>query len=784
MRLITQLEDRGLQDKYKQQGAEQNFKRVIATYIAGIEEEIDYIKRKGNKRNTAVDGLEIKSLSNRHRYIYEVDSDLDYPAGLEIKIYYDEENPNEWIAGNIVYAGDYNICFDVDRDLKDSLSQIEYSVGSWYLFTAFLDRLKALNGNKQEIAKKIAIEGINHMDHLSSRGIETGATFAKKHTFDNDITFIWGPPGTGKTELLANIANEAINRNMRVLMVSYSNVSVDEATLRVAGKMEDPEGKVVRYGNSRSDEILDRSDLWSFQLVLKKNKKEKEEYDRRRKEIKEYNRIKDSIQDTKEKKKAVEKYIQNKDRVKEIHEKWMDEEKELIKKAPFVATTVAKLIVDRVFKFGRFDMVIFDEASMALVPQVILAAGFAKKHFCCMGDFCQLPSIVMNEETTQLKKDIFEHTGIREAVSNKWYHDWLVMLNTQHRMHPDIASFLSANMYQKLLHSVTGLRESRDEIAKLNPLEGRAIVFADLSGMYSLCTKTFDQSHVNLLSAMITCKMAVILSKDRTVGIITPYSAQARLINQMLRDLKRENIRCATVHQFQGSEDEVILYDMVDCYWLRFPGALLTSRDEADRLFNVAMSRTEGKFITIAHFDYVNERMNNPSLLFSKLVKEKKNKDTNISGKQLLHYLSTGRDTTGFMVGDKEETWEQFLSDIEEAKKKIIVNIPGEVDCDDERYCEWIDLMEKKGKEKVAINVCLQEDVTLPDLENYKRTYTKVVNPVVIIDDEITWFGHPLSNVGFIIHKQEVNTKYFPCIRFKGRFTTRQIKAYFCKIRK
>ena len=270
---ILQLEDRGLQDKYKQQGAEQNFKRVIATYIAGIEEEVAYIKRKGNKRSTAIDGLEIKSLSNRHRYMYEVDSDLDYPKGLEIKIYYDEENPNEWIAGKIVYAGDYNICFEVDRDLKDSLSQIEYSVDSWYLFTAFQDRLKALNGNKQKIAKKIATEGLNHMDHLSSRGIETGATFAKKHTFDNDITFIWGPPGTGKTELLANIANEAINRNMRVLMVSYSNVSVDEATLRVAGKMEDPEGKVVRYGNSRSDEILDRSDLLSLQLVLKKIKR-------------------------------------------------------------------------------------------------------------------------------------------------------------------------------------------------------------------------------------------------------------------------------------------------------------------------------------------------------------------------------------------------------------------------------------------------------------------------------------------------------------------------------
>ena len=66
------------------------------------------------------------------------------------------------------------------------------------------------------------------------------------------------------------------------------------------------------------------------------------------------------------------------------------------------------------------------------------------------------------------------------------------------------------------------------------------------------------------------------------MGIVTPYSAQSRLIVAMLRDIqvvdKRwEKVSCATVHQFRGSEKPIIIYDAVDCYRMPYPGTLLTS---------------------------------------------------------------------------------------------------------------------------------------------------------------------------------------------------------------
>lgn len=39
-------------------------------------------------------------------------------------------------------------------------------------------------------------------------------------------------------------------------------------------------------------------------------------------------------------------------------------------KAKFVATTVSKAVVDSAIRDNQFDVVIFDEASMAYIPQI------------------------------------------------------------------------------------------------------------------------------------------------------------------------------------------------------------------------------------------------------------------------------------------------------------------------------------------------------------------------------------------------------------------------------
>ena len=41
----------------------------------------------------------------------------------------------------------------------------------------------------------------------------------------NDITYVWGPPGTGKTTVIGQIVDELYRHNRSVLVVSHTNTS-------------------------------------------------------------------------------------------------------------------------------------------------------------------------------------------------------------------------------------------------------------------------------------------------------------------------------------------------------------------------------------------------------------------------------------------------------------------------------------------------------------------------------------------------------------------------------
>jgi hypothetical protein len=79
-----------------------------------------------------------------------------------------------------------------------------------------------------------------------------------------NLTFIWGPPGTGKTMTLGTLATELHRRGRSVLLVSHTNVAVDQALLHVAratGSDELARGPVLRLGESKDERVANMPDL-------------------------------------------------------------------------------------------------------------------------------------------------------------------------------------------------------------------------------------------------------------------------------------------------------------------------------------------------------------------------------------------------------------------------------------------------------------------------------------------------------------------------------------------
>ena len=113
-----------------------------------------------------------------------------------------------------------------------------------------------------------------------------------------------GPPGTGKTQTLAKIALKHIENEEKVLMLSYSNVSVDGAVKRVAKLAGDTikPGIFVRYGYPKDKELLNHEYLTSYNLSIHRHpsllRKRQELLDRRKyisKRSSEYATIEDEL---------------------------------------------------------------------------------------------------------------------------------------------------------------------------------------------------------------------------------------------------------------------------------------------------------------------------------------------------------------------------------------------------------------------------------------------------------------------------------------------------------
>ncbi len=766
-----ELEDEPLQDELKDVSNSAEFDIFRNRYSSAVIREMQYLKTNGEKHYRATDG----TLLNQERggsfvYVFDTDTELHLPDGTELTLYVFDT----YLPAQVIDCEDFTITFRTNESLGTDLEMIEFSAESWRLLQFMVDRLAEIDPVQSRIAYQVACCGKNHVSR--ARGIVLGQDAAIRKSQEQPITFIWGPPGTGKTDTLAKIAMEFMNEGKRVLMLSYSNVSVDGALLRVAKKALFEPGEIIRYGYPRNQELLESDTLTSYAFAMKQSP---ELIARIEKLNEEKNKLK----------KKDNRRVEINHEISRIRNTIKEKESQIVHRAMFVATTLTKAAADKTIYTQRFDLVMVDEASMAYIPQIILSANLATQSFCCFGDFKQLPAIVQDPKNVYLNEDIFQYTGIEDGDGNPKSHDWLVMLDIQYRMHPDISSFVSEYMYGHLLKSADSIYQQKQKIADIGPFAKQPMGMIDLSGMYSVCVRTPDNSRINLLSAMISVRLAEYYARHYQVGIITPYSAQARLILQMIRDLKEKdgmsNVTCATVHQFQGSEEPVIIYDAVDCFRMPYPGTLLTKQENhtADRLFNVALTRSQGKFVIVANIDYFERKNLSSKLLFSKLINKIQNDGFCLDGDQLLEEIgSNEQDQVMPFLGDRDEenSWERYLDDIDSAKRNIFINLPGMIEDDEDALDDFLLAIEQADERGISITVRKEENVSCPpEIGQYVVSSDYVTTPFTLIDQRIIWFGEPLADLDFRSGGDIIPTQYYPCMRFEGEHTARIIRTFY-----
>lgn len=457
------------------------------------------------------------------------------------------------------------------------------------------------------ISKKCFSANIEKHTDFYKGPLDTSQEDTVIHSLSKDITLLWGPPGTGKSTTLSHLLLELIKRKEKTLVCCIANVALDsivEKTLNTINTYENNggtinfrNGQVLRLGYTRNDKLLKKRFLYPTSQRIKILRHDIQAISKQleRKLSKEE---KTTLQNNKfELKKELARLI-----------------KERIVFANIVFATATKIHVDEDFETLQFDNLIIDEASMMSTPHFVALAKRVTKRIIVAGDFRQLGPVVLSQsEFSQkwLHKDIFQMAGVDK--NEPLDHPSLKMLDTQRRFHSNICHIISKAFYSAKLKT--------DEIALDQrlfyryPNKKSSIVYYNQSrnNQYK-CENTNKGSRINKGSIEFVVKnllpncFKIITGDLFSIAIITPYRGQVNLYKKAIESMKLSSeissrIKIGTIHSFQGSEADLLIYDLVESknnrlgrlYWL----------NTGERLVNVAISRAKSKLIVIGDIEAI-----------------------------------------------------------------------------------------------------------------------------------------------------------------------------------
>lgn len=394
-----------------------------------------------------------------------------------------------------------------------------------------------------------------------------------------DAYLVHGPPGTGKTEVLAAIAAAEVARGGTVLACAASNAAVDNLVARCAARGLEP----VRLGHPArvhptlvSHTLEARAEAHEKARIAERLTKEAREKLRRADRASRQGRAADRFAE------ARAARAEAKALFSEARQLAREAERDVLDRADVVCATLTGLgnrFVDR-----PFSLAIVDEATQATVPATVLALLVAER-VVLAGDQHQLPPTVISPEASKagLSRTLYER--LLDAHGT----DISTMLEVQHRMHRDIQAFPNAMLYGGRLVPHPSVAEHR--LGDLPP-----VLVVDTAGKgwgeekppesESLRNPGEAERVMREVQSLLAGGVA-----PTDIAVIAPYAAQVQLLRTMLPE---EGLEIDTVDAFQGREKEAIVVTLV------------RSNEEGEigfcadvRRMNVALTRARKRLVVI-----------------------------------------------------------------------------------------------------------------------------------------------------------------------------------------
>jgi hypothetical protein len=497
---------------------------------------------------------------------------------------------------------------------------------------------------------------------LQSKGLNERQAAAVEMAVNQPATFIWGPPGTGKTSTLGYIMASLLEHGQRVLFVSNTNRAVDVGMLSLLDALDNlgragEADHITRFGEM----VLENRYLQSIAFDQQLENVFVADRDRKVEMLpaeEEYHRLVRETEQLLIDGEAVPRVLRL--RIRQL-KKELDEAGPEIRAdqdsgrsremvminmlagMKLIGTTLARVCTSDLIDMQQFDAVVIDEASMAGLPYALVMAAKARNHLVVTGDPMQLPPIALTDDYRHkelLEQDIF--TWVSEATEPgdlfRWHDEnpgFTCFFDTQYRLNSDLAAIISDVFYEGRLKTGKVQKKGRRKKSSVRIINTEyQNPFITSSGEKGF--RPLNELHLQIVVDEVHRLVAVERVPPFEIGVIVPFRSAVWDYRRQLNARNMTDVEVGTIHTFQGREKQVIIFDTVMSGQSQFGKIRHFSVRPFDedkngisvpRLLNVAFSRSKDQLVLVADFAHMRKIYRNKFLgrLIGRLVNESKN---------------------------------------------------------------------------------------------------------------------------------------------------------------
>jgi ATP-dependent RNA/DNA helicase IGHMBP2 len=409
----------------------------------------------------------------------------------------------------------------------------------------------------------------------------------------DDVAFVHGPPGTGKTTTLVQCIRQVVSDEGQSLVCAPSNAAVD----LLADKLQEQGLRVVRIGHPAR--VTEQALSLTLDALIASHQN--------------FGELKGLRKRMEQVKGMAHKFKRNFGYAEKAQRReLMNEARKLKGDADMLEFYIVNDIMQTsdvicctlvgsshpVMRGRKFKTVFIDEAAQALEPACWIPLLRSQRAIFA-GDHHQLPPTIKSTQAARegLASTLFEKGIERHPFSAS-------LLEVQYRMHEDIMKFSSTYFYKDKLVAHESVRSA------LLRTDQQPVDFVDTAGagyqekQDEETLSRFNEEEARLLIGIVEKLVEEIgdvnwLEEKISLGIITPYRSQVDLLHKLaeastvLQPLHRLTT-INTVDAFQGQERDVIAISFVRSNEKGEVGFLGDIRRT-----NVAMTRERKKLIMV-----------------------------------------------------------------------------------------------------------------------------------------------------------------------------------------